>query len=409
MRLKNNRTLLTVNCGFTSLKFSVFLIEEADSPTSTYPTHPVYRGECLRIGESGELSIRNAEGEEVHQQFSMAVDHEHALRIVLAWLEEEPLGTRLALAGHRFVHGGERYQAPVLIDDEVLRYLEKLIPLAPNHQPLNIQGVRLLRELKPELPQVACFDTAFHVTRPEVEQRFALPRTKVLDEVRSYGFHGLSFEYIARELPEYLGVAATGKVVVAHLGHDASLCALDNRRSVATTMTFTPLDGIPMGTRCGAIDPAVVLYLMDRGMQTSQISDLLYFRSGMLGVSGISDDVEVLLGKQSDNARFAIDMFIHRTVKAIGSMAAAMGGLDALVFTAGIGEKAHAVRERICQRLEWMGVRLDRRANDRGGPRITAENSRVHAWVIPADEERMIAEHACMLMKNRKAAMAVSG
>ena len=406
MRLKNNRSLLTVNCGFSSLKFSLFLIEEADSPTSTYPTHPVYRGECIRIGESGELSIRDAEGEEVYQQFSMAVDHEHALRLVLAWLDEEPLGTRLSLVGHRFVHGGKRYQAPVLIDDEVLDYLEELIPLAPNHQPLNIQGVRLLQELKPELPQVACFDTAFHTTRPAVEQRFALPRTGVLSEVRSYGFHGLSFEYIARELPEYLGVAATGKVVVAHLGHDASLCALDNRRSVATTMTFTPLDGIPMGTRCGAIDPAVVLYLQQRGMQTSQISDLLYFRSGMLGVSGVSDDVEVLLGKRSANARFAIEMFVHRTVRAIGSMAAAMGGIDALVFTAGIGEKAPAIRADICERLEWMGVSLDKRANHRGGPRITSGKSAVHAWVIPADEERMIAEHACMLMKKRQSEMA---
>ncbi len=402
--VRSQRTLLTVNCGASSLKFSLFLIEDSEAPSSTYPTHPLYRGECTRIGESGELHIHDAEGEVVFEQFTMAVDHEQALRVVLRWLDEVSTDTELALVGHMIVHGGERYQAPVLLDDEVLAYLDTLVPLAPNHLPLNLQGVRLVRELKPELPQVGCFDTAFHATRPAVERRFALPDTAMLKPVRSYGFHGLSYEYIARELPEYLGVTATGKVIVAHLGYGVSLCALDNRRSVATTMTFTPLDGIPMGTRSGSIDPAVVLYLLQQGMKPEQISDLLYFQSGMLGVSGISDDLEVLLARSSSSAeaKFAIDLFVHRTVRSIGALAAAMGGFDALVFTAGIGEQAHSIRADICRRCEWLGVILDQEANLAGDPCISRPESRVQAWVIPTDEERMIAEHSCMLMKQRR-------
>ncbi len=395
-----DRMLLTLNCGSTSLKFSLFKIENPAAPSSDYPVKPEYSGELVNIGESGELTICNADDDELHRRFIFAVDHEQALRVVLQWFDRQ-LGSaaKIALVGHRIVHGGRRFHEPTLITPEVIKYLKALIPLAPNHQAINLKGIELLEQLEPGIPQVACFDTAFHVTRPEVEQRFALPENQLLKSVYSYGFHGLSYEYIAEVLPDYLGNLSAGKVVVAHLGHGVSLCAMKNRRSIATTMTFTPLDGVPSGTRCGSIDPGVVLYLQQRGMTNRQISDLLYFKSGLLGVSGISDDVSVLLKHEAPEAKLALDIFIHHTIKAVGSLAASMNGIDALVFTGGIGEHADVIRARICKKLKWMGIRLDLDANSEHATRITKKKSEVSAWVIPTDEERMIAHHACAVQK----------
>ena len=402
MASDKHKTLLTINSGSSSVKFSLFLIGRSSSPSSFHPLRLLYQGHIVKIGESGELQIQNAAGQVLHDQLMMAVDHEQALRMVLYWLEYEAPSTELTLVGHRVVHGGLRFHASTLVSEEVLEYLQTLIPLAPNHQPANLQGMKLLRELRPGLPQVACFDTAFHATRPEVEQRFALPAAGPLEKVRRYGFHGLSYEYIARELPDYLGMAANGKVVVAHLGHGASLCAMENRRSVATTMTFTPLDGIPMGTRSGSIDPAVVLYLEQQGMTMQQISELLYFQSGLLGVSGSSDDVEVLLGQTTPESVFAIDLFVHHTVRAIGSLAAALGGIDALIFTGGIGEHAASIRAAICQRCEWLGLELDADANQNDVPCITHAKSLVSAWVIATNEELMIAQHSYAVINKQR-------
>ena len=394
-----NKMLLTLNCGSSSLKFSLFKIENPDAPSSSFPVKPVFSGKLVNIGESGEMSIQDDEGRDLYRQFSSAVDHEQALRAVLQWFDQNLHGGRIALVGHRIVHGGRRFHEPTLISPDVMDYLQTLVPLAPNHLPVNLQGIRLLEDLQPGIPQIACFDTAFHTTRPMVEQRFALPSIKLLESVYSYGFHGLSYEYIAEVLPDYLGLQSTGKVVVAHLGHGVSLCAMENRHSVATTMTFTPLDGVAMGTRSGSIDPGIVLYLQERGMTSQQISDLLYFRSGLLGVSGISDDVAVLLKHPAPEAKLALDIFVHQTIKAVGSMAAAMGGIDALVFTGGIGEHSEKIRARICKGCKWMGVKIDSDANEKHKHRISRKKSAVSAWIIPTDEERMIAHHACDVIK----------
>ncbi|HRE55688.1 MAG TPA: acetate/propionate family kinase, partial [Candidatus Competibacter sp.] len=298
---------------------------------------------------------------------------------------------KIGAVGHRVVHGGLSYDRAVQVDEGVIADLERLIPLAPLHQPHNLASIRALAEVAPELPQVACFDTAFHRAQPRVAQLFALPRALLDSGVRRYGFHGLSYEYIARRLPDYM---PAGKVVVAHLGSGASLCALQDGRSVESTMGFTAVDGLPMGTRTGALDPGVVLYLLqERGYDARAIEKLLYKESGLLGVSGISNDMRDLLESDDPNAAEAVELFVYHVGKHAAALASALEGLDALVFTAGIGENAAAVRERVCRRLEWLGVRLDPEANRRGGPRISTEASPVSVWVIPTDEERMIALH----------------
>jgi len=382
-------SLLTINSGSSSLKFALFAV------TETHALQRRYRGQFTAIGGgSGQFQVSDANGKILQRQNRAIPDHKQALQIMLEWLSKVVDLPQPAAIGHRVVHGGARFYAPTLVTPEVLGYLQELIPLAPNHQPPNLLGITTLQVLQPDLPQVACFDTAFHHNRPEVEQRFALPQHPALKAVRRYGFHGLSYQYIARVLPDYLGAAADGKIIVAHLGHGASLCALHERRSVATSMTFTPLDGIPMGTRCGAIDPAVVLYLLQQGMTLEAVSELLYFQSGLLGLSGVSGDMAELLNHPTAQSQFAIDLFIHHTVRAIGSLAAALGGVDAVVFTAGIGEHAASVRAAICNGCEWLGLVLDEQANHLGRSCITQENSPVQAWVIATDEEQVIAEQA---------------
>ncbi len=306
----------------------------------------------------------------------------------------------MAAAGHRVVHGGERFAAPVLVNQEVLQALQALVPLAPLHQPHNLDAIRALAHVKPGIPQVACFDTAFHRTQPAVAQAFALPQELTEAGIARYGFHGLSYEYIARVLPGIAGETGRGRVVVAHLGNGASMCALQGGRSIATTMSFTALDGLPMGTRSGSLDPGVILYLLsERGMDVAALTDLLYHRSGLLGMSGLSSDMRALLASNASSARAAIDVFVYRIRRELGSLVAALGGLDALVFTAGIGEHAAPIRARVCEQTAWLGIRLDPEANARGGPRISGPDSSVSVWMIPTNEELMIAEHTVALLR----------
>jgi acetate kinase len=282
---------------------------------------------------------------------------------------------------------------PTRVDATLVAELETLIPIAPLHLPHNLAAIRAVLARAPELPQVACFDTAMHRTFPRVEQMFALPKEIEDAGVRRYGLHGLSYEYIASVLPDYDPRAARGKTVVLHLGSGASMCALDGGRSIASTMSFTGLDGLPMGTRSGALDPGVMLYLMDRGMDARAIETLVYKKSGLLGVSGVSNDMRDLLASSEPRAALAVDLFVYRIGRELGSLAAALGGLDAIVFTAGIGEHTPSVRERVCRQAAWLGVELDTGANAAGGPRISTAGSRTSAWVIPTNEELMIARH----------------
>jgi acetate kinase len=297
------------------------------------------------------------------------------------------------------VHGGDKFADPVVLTPEIVRALERIVPLAPLHQPHNLAAIAALTKLHPALPQVACFDTAFHRTQPPVATAIALPRTLTDKGVRRYGFHGLSYEYIVDILPTHLGASADGKVIVAHLGQGASMCAMERRRSVATTMGFTTLDGLVMGRRCGSIDPGVILYLMDvEQMEHGAISQLLYERSGLLGVSEMSDDMRELLASADQRASEAIELFVYRIGRELGSLAAALAGLDALVFTGGIGEHSPDIRARVCRQARWLGARIDQSANEAGGPRLSLDDSPVSLWAFATDEEQVIARHTRALI-----------
>ena len=378
--------LLILNAGSSSLKFAVYSADAAPAADAAY------HGVIEEIGGSGRFRVEQHDRGNVLDQAVSPANHAQALQHVLAWLARSHPGLQLRAAGHRVVHGGAAFSQPALVDDRVLAELEKLIPLSPLHQPHNLGAIHALAELLPDLPQVACFDTAFHHALPNVAKHFALPREMAARGVRRYGFHGLSYEYIASVLPDYLGDSADGRVIVAHLGNGASLCAMRQRRSVETSMSFTPLDGLPMGTRCGAIDPGVLLYLMrEEGMRPDQLEDLLSHGSGLLGYSGISSDVRALLASDHPHAAEALDLFAYRISQAVASHAVAAGGIDALVFTAGIGEHAAPVRAAVCQRLEWLGLHLDADANNRHQPCISQPDSPISAWVIPTNEEWVIA------------------
>jgi acetate kinase len=327
--------------------------------------------------------------------------HAEFFRVIGGWLREH-FGDRSSLrgVGHRVVHGGVDYAAPVRVDPAVLAKLEALCPLAPLHQPHNLAGIRAVAAVQPDLPQVACFDTAFHRGHPELADWFALPRRFYDEGIRRYGFHGLSYEYIASVLPEVAPEIAKGRVVVAHLGSGASMCALTAGRSIDSTMGFTALDGLPMGTRCGALDPGVVLHLNRAyGMSADAIERMLYHECGLKGVSGISNDMRTLLASDDPRARHAIDLFVWRICRELGALAAVQGGIDGLVFTAGIGERSAEIRERVCERAAWLGIELDPAANARGGPRISADGSRVAVYAIPTDEEQMIARHTLAVLR----------
>jgi acetate kinase len=389
-------TILVLNAGSSSIKFSLFADRGADLAG-------LANGQVEAIYNAPRFVAKDADGRTLGEHrwdAGQPLGHDGALAHILDWLRDaQPAGHRLAAVGHRVVHGGTEFGAPVRLDAAVVDRLQKFVPLAPLHQPHNLGPIRELLARAPGLPQVACFDTAMHRTNPPLAQMFALPQELSDAGVRRYGFHGLSYEYIASVLPGIDADAARGRTVVLHLGNGASMCALQGGRSIASTMGFTAVDGLPMGTRCGAIDPGVMLYLMDeRGMGARAIETLIYHQSGLLGVSGVSSDMRVLLDSAEPRARLAIDLFCYRIGRELGSLAAALGGLDAIVFTAGIGERAAPVREQVCRAADWLGVALDEAANATHGPRISRDGSRTRAWVIPTNEELMIARHTRQLL-----------
>lgn len=375
-------SVLALNAGSSSIKFALF---EARG------LRRVLHGEVEGIGRSPHFVARDAAGAVVEDA---AWPHGDPLGRLLGFIDGHLGGEQLRAVGHRVVHGGTDFTGPVRVTEGVLRRLDELTPLAPLHQPHNLAPIHAIAAARPGLPQVTCFDTAFHCTMPELARRFALPREFERQGIRRYGFHGISYEFIARRLRETAPRLAAERVIVAHLGNGASLCAMRDGRSVDTTMSFTALDGLVMGTRCGALDPGVVLYLMkERGMDADAVEDLLYHRSGLFGVSGISNDMRALLASEAPEAREAVALFVYRLVQEIGALAGVLGGLDGLVFTAGIGEHAAPVRAMACERLGWLGVRLDPAANDAGAAVISAPDSGLEVRVIPTDEEAMIARH----------------
>jgi acetate kinase len=380
-----------INAGSSSLKFSFYEGERR-----------ILTGQIDGIGANPSASATGPDGEKLAPPELApkppSVPSE-VIPAILPWARDRLGGRRLAALGHRVVHGGTRYSRPARVTPELLAELEGLVPLAPLHEPYNLAPIKMAMSLNPELPQVACFDTAFHRTAPEVDQAFALPYSFFEEGVRRYGFHGLSYEYIASVLPHRTPEIASGRVVVAHLGNGCSACAMHNRVSIATTMGFTALDGLPMGTRCGELDAGVVLYLMQqKGMSPDQVVELLYRHSGMLGLSGISSDFRELLRSDSPRARFAVEVFCNRVARHIASLAAAIGGLDGIVFTAGVGENAAPVRSAICRACAWLGVELDEEANRENRERISAPGSPVGAYVMKTDENLMIARHARALL-----------
>jgi acetate kinase len=387
--------ILVLNAGSSSVKFSVFHVAGEE-------LHRLFRGEIEGLGAAPHLSVKDEAGTAVADQrfdSSEVATQEEAVHRVLGWLHGHSEGLDLMAVGHRVVHGGPAYAAPVLADPDVLNVLAGFEPLAPSHQPHNLAPIRELLRARPDLPQVACFDTAFHRTAPLVAQLFGLPHELFDAGVRRYGFHGLSYDYIVQALGELDPAAAAGRLVVAHLGNGCSMAAVRDRRSLASTMGFTALDGLPMGTRCGQIDPGVLLYLMQaRGMTANQVEHLLYKQAGLKGLSGISNDMRDLMASEQPGAKVAIDYFVYRIGRELGSLAAALGGLDALVFTAGIGEHAAGIRARVCRDAAWLQVTLDEDANRRGGPRISPAGQVPSVWVIPTDEELMIACHTASLL-----------
>lgn len=386
-----NDAILVLNAGSSSLKFSLFYIVQATE------LKLIYHGHLAGIGTHPFFTVKDAENQFLVNQSLSINDHEHALAILLNWLDKYQEEFTLVAAGHRVVHGGILFRAPVRIDATVFEQLTQLIPLAPLHQPHNLAPIKALSQLKQDLPQVACFDTAFHANQPAIAQAFALPRHLTEKGIKRYGFHGLSYEYIAESLPQIIG-NTPAKVVIAHLGNGSSLCALQQGESVATTMGFTALDGIPMGTRCGSIDPGVLLHLLNQGLSVKELTHLLYHESGLLGVSGIDSDMQVLLQNNSSQAIEAIELFVYRLHRELGSLMAALGGLDALVFTAGIGQHAATIRARVCQAAHWLGIDLDEKANQSNELCISTTHSLVSVWVIPTNEEKMIAQHTCRLL-----------
>lgn len=382
--------ILVVNAGSSSIKFCGFDAAGAEPRL-------LLKGQVEGLFTEPHFKVANAAGdrsEENRWPSGTEIGHAGAIRYIADFLRDHREGHRLVAVGHRVVHGGLEFGAPTVVDHAVLERLGRLVPLAPLHQPHNLAPIRVLLEARPDVPQVACFDTAFHRTQPEAAQAFALPQEITAPGVRRYGFHGLSYEYIASVLPRLAPEAAAGRTVVAHLGNGASMCALKGGRSMASTMGFTAVDGLPMGTRCGSLDPGVILYLIDElGMNARTVEDLIYKRSGLLGVSGLSSDMRVLLQSDDVRARFAVELFTYRIGRELGSLAAALEGLDALVFTGGIGEHATLIRDRVCRQAAWLGIELDTTANEVDGPRISTESSRVSAWVVPTNEELMIARH----------------
>lgn len=389
-----NPVLLTLNAGSSSLKFAVY--------AATDDLALLAAGQIQGIGSDATFSATSngagAPGVKCTTDLGPA-GHAEAVRAILGWLEQDHVGARVVAVSHRVVHGGPDHVVPAPIDDALMSVLERLVPLAPLHQPHNLAGIRAAQIAFPGAMQIACFDTSFHRSHPFVADTFALPRSYYDEGIRRYGFHGLSYEFIARRLRAGDPDLARGRVIVAHLGNGASMCAMRDGRSVASTMGFTALDGLPMGTRCGQLDPGVLLYLMtERGMDAAAISDLLYRESGLKGISGLSHDVRVLQDSDGPAARDALAYFADRGRREIGGLAACLGGLDAVVLTGGIGENAAQVRAMMLADMQWMGIDIDAGANERHATVISTPASRVQVLVLKTDEERMLAEHAVELM-----------
>ena len=383
-------TILTLNAGSSSLKFALFEID----PNSGLHSGP--SGEIEDIGASAHLVARKADGCVIEDKRwpGAGPDYAQLIESVIAWAEEQLGGNSLIAVGHRVVHGGPDHDRPQTVTPDLLAALDRLVPLAPLHEPHNIAPMRAIAQTRPDLPQIACFDTAFHHDMPRLATRLAIPLRYETEGIRRYGFHGLSYEYIAGKLRELAPALSKGRVIVAHLGNGASLCAMKDGRSIDTTMGFSALDGLMMGTRCGNLDPGVVLYLLQQhGMTPEAVEKLLYAQSGLLGVSGISGDMRALLASSDLRAREAIALFVFRMAREIGALTGSLGGLDGLVFTAGIGEHAPAIRAMVCERLAWLGARIDPIANTRNDFSIGAPDSRVAIHVIPTNEELMIARH----------------
>jgi len=387
--------ILTINAGSSSIKFALFPLAHPISPQAEVC------GQIDGIGTNAtKLVAHDRAGERIANQAIAgdAVSHSAALDAMLQWFLATYTGWQIVAVGHRVVHGGERYSKPIIVDTTVLGHLESFIPLAPLHEPHNVAGIKALQALLPEVPQIACFDTAFHRSQPDVAQLFGLPRALTAEGIKRYGFHGLSYEYIARALPQH-SHRANGRVVVAHLGNGASMAAMVNRKCVATTLGFSTIDGLMMGTRCGNLDPGLILHLMEtKGFTVKDMTRILYKESGLLGVSGISQDMRTLLASSKPEAHEAVELFCYRIARELGSLAAAAGGLDALVFTGGIGEHAAEVRRRVCLQSEWLGIRVNPEANARHDIVISAGNSSVDVLVVPTNEEWMMAHHAQTLL-----------
>ena len=390
---------LVLNAGSSSLKFCVFERPPGES------WHLEARGQIEGIGTSPRLSVKDTDGQSLAKQDVTAGDGAEALDVLAGWLRSKYGGSRVLGVGHRVVHGGAQFKGPTILNAEVLRELYQLVPLAPLHQPYNLAAIEAVYKRLPGIPQVACFDTSFHRGQPAVAELVPLPLELRHQGLQRYGFHGLSYEYIASVLPEVAPEIADGRVIVAHLGSGASLCALKRRKSVDSTLGFTALDGLCMGTRPGTIDPGVVLHLFQGlNLTAREVETLLYKKSGLLGISGISNDMRDLLGRSEPAARLAVDYFVYRAAKEIGALTAVLGGIDALVFTAGIGENSPEIRQRICASSAWLGIELDEAANSQCLQKISTAHSKTSVWVIPTNEELMIARHTGALLGLAKAA-----
>ncbi len=391
-------SIIVANAGSSSLKFSIYAVADLELNIAA-------RGQIERLGTSPRFNAKDCQGrllaEEKPEPGARRFGHAEAFAYLAHWLRSY-YGEQMTpvAVGHRMVHGGMDFIEPTLITPEVVAALEKLIPLMPLHLPHNLAGVKAVMELLPDLQQVACFDTAFHRNRPTVTERFGLPDEMFQLGLRRWGFHGLSYEFIAKRFKRLAPDVAAGRVIAAHLGSGASICAMKKGRSIDTTMGFSALDGLPMGTRCGSLDAGVVLFLLQQ-YSREEIADLLYKKSGMLGISGISNDVRELLDSHDSRASEAIEFFVYRAIREIGALTATLGGLDALIFTAGIGENSPVIRRRICEGLDWLGIRIDVGANERGHGCISPKGASPFVWVIPTDEELVIAEHTLAAIQGR--------
>lgn len=387
-----SRCIAVINAGSSSIKFALYA-----AGTESL----LYHGKVEQIGIAPHLQVFDEERTVVREQkwADKGMGHRAATQEILQTGRSLLDGTQVAAVGHRVVHGGTKYALPTRIDRKVIAELSELVPLAPLHQPHNLAPIETIADAAPNVPQVACFDTAFHRSQPELAQLFALPRELTRSGVRRYGFHGLSYEYVTSRLPEIAPELADKRIIIAHLGNGASLCAVHRGCSVATTMGFTAVDGLVMGTRCGTIDPGVLLYLMDsHRMDARAIEKLIYRQSGLLGVSGLSSDMRELRSSSDPSAAEAIALFVYRIVREIGSLTAALGGLDALIFTGGIGENDAATRADVSDGCRWLGLRLDAARNATGAGRISADESAMSAWLVPTDEERMIARQTATVL-----------